>query len=160
MFENPRRGRRARNVTTNAPKILDLKSPSEQVFSRKLPLGAPEKGNVIPLTAVASTASAISTCVHFCSVETTRLQILSTKIRAFCSAFWRNSSAMFTLKNPDSSSSFSSVPVSATFICLPDAQNAGMPISLWHRHFIFPDVHFRGSAFFRIWKDINLSYSL
>ena len=61
-----------------------------------------QRGNVIPLSAVASTASAISTCVHFCSVETTRLQILSPKIRAFCSAFWRNSSAMFTLKNPGS----------------------------------------------------------
>ena len=44
MFENPRRGRQARNVTTNAPKILDLKSPSEQIFSRKLPLGAPVFG--------------------------------------------------------------------------------------------------------------------
>ena len=43
MFENPRRGRQARNVTTNAPKILDLKSPSEQIFSRKLPLCAPDK---------------------------------------------------------------------------------------------------------------------
>ena len=43
MFENPRRGRQARNFTTNAPKILDLKSSSEQIFSRKLPLGAPEK---------------------------------------------------------------------------------------------------------------------
>ena len=42
MFENPRRGRQARNVTTNAPKILDLKSSSEQIFSRKLPLGAPD----------------------------------------------------------------------------------------------------------------------
>ena len=42
MFENPRRGRQARNFTTNAPKILDLKSSSEQIFSRKLPLGAPE----------------------------------------------------------------------------------------------------------------------
>ena len=41
MFENPRRGRQARNFTTNAPKILDLKSSSEQLFSRKLPLGAP-----------------------------------------------------------------------------------------------------------------------
>ena len=41
MFENPRRGRQARNFTTNVPKILDLKSPSEQIFSRKLPLGAP-----------------------------------------------------------------------------------------------------------------------
>ena len=41
MVENPRRGRQARNFTTNAPKILDLKSSSEQIFSRKLPLGAP-----------------------------------------------------------------------------------------------------------------------
>ena len=42
MFENLRRGRQARNFTTNAPKILDLKSSSEQIFSRKLPLGAPD----------------------------------------------------------------------------------------------------------------------
>ena len=41
MFENPRRGRQARNFTANNPKILDLKSSSEQIFSRKLPLGAP-----------------------------------------------------------------------------------------------------------------------
>ena len=33
MFENPRRGRQARNLTTNVPKILDLKSSSEQIFS-------------------------------------------------------------------------------------------------------------------------------
>ena len=31
-FENPRRGRQARNLTTNVPKILDLKSSSEQMF--------------------------------------------------------------------------------------------------------------------------------
>ena len=43
MFENPRRGRQAINFTTNAPKILDLKSSSEQIFSRKLPLGAPDE---------------------------------------------------------------------------------------------------------------------
>ena len=47
MFENPRRGRQARNFTTNVPKILVLKSSSEQIFSRKLPLGAPEKIVVI-----------------------------------------------------------------------------------------------------------------
>ena len=41
MFENPRRGRQARNLTTNVPKTLDLKSSSEQIVSRKLPLGAP-----------------------------------------------------------------------------------------------------------------------
>ena len=33
MFENPRRGRQARNFTTNVPKILDLKSSSEKIFS-------------------------------------------------------------------------------------------------------------------------------
>ena len=43
MFENPRRGRQARNFTRNDPKILDLKSSSEQIFSRKLPLGAPDE---------------------------------------------------------------------------------------------------------------------
>ena len=43
MFENPRRGRQARNFTTNVPKILVLKSSSEQIFSRKLPLGAPDQ---------------------------------------------------------------------------------------------------------------------
>jgi len=42
MFENPRRGRQASNFTTNVPKILDLKSSSEQIFSRKLPLGVPD----------------------------------------------------------------------------------------------------------------------
>ena len=33
MFENPKRGRKARNFTTNVSKILDLKSSSEQIFS-------------------------------------------------------------------------------------------------------------------------------
>ena len=33
MFENPRRGRLARNFATNVPKILDLNSSSEQIFS-------------------------------------------------------------------------------------------------------------------------------
>ena len=43
MPENPRRGRQARNFTTNVPKILDLKSSFEQIFFRKLSLGAPEE---------------------------------------------------------------------------------------------------------------------
>ena len=43
MFANPRRGRQARNFTTNVPKILDLKSSSEQIFSEKLTLGAPDQ---------------------------------------------------------------------------------------------------------------------
>ena len=34
MFENARRGRQARNFTTNVPKILDLTSSSEQIFSK------------------------------------------------------------------------------------------------------------------------------
>ena len=33
-FENPRRGGQARNLTTNVPKILDLKSSSEQILSK------------------------------------------------------------------------------------------------------------------------------
>ena len=41
MFENPRRGRQARSFATNVPKILDLKSPSQQIFFRKLSLGDP-----------------------------------------------------------------------------------------------------------------------
>ena len=41
MFENPRRGKQAKDFTTNVPKILDLKSSSEQIFFRKLSLGAP-----------------------------------------------------------------------------------------------------------------------
>ena len=41
MFENPRRGSQARSFTTNVSKILDLKSSSEQIFFRKLSLGAP-----------------------------------------------------------------------------------------------------------------------
>ena len=45
MFGNHRRGRQARNFTTNVPKILDLKSSSEQIFFRKLSLGATEEGD-------------------------------------------------------------------------------------------------------------------
>ena len=42
-FENPRRGRQARNFSEKDPKILDLKSSSEQIIFRKLSLGAPVK---------------------------------------------------------------------------------------------------------------------
>ena len=41
-FENPRRGRQARNFSENDPNILDLKSCSEQIIFRKLALGAPD----------------------------------------------------------------------------------------------------------------------
>ena len=50
MFENPRRGRQARNLTTNVPKILDLKSSSEQIFSencRWVPLNEDNARKVI-----------------------------------------------------------------------------------------------------------------
>ena len=33
MFENPWKGWQARNYTTNVPKILNLKSSREQIFS-------------------------------------------------------------------------------------------------------------------------------
>ena len=48
-FENPRRGRQARNFTTNVRKILALKSSSEQIFFRKLSLCAPGKGVIVLL---------------------------------------------------------------------------------------------------------------
>ena len=41
MFETPRRDKEARNFTTNVPKILDLKSFSEQIS-----LGSP---NILPV---------------------------------------------------------------------------------------------------------------
>ena len=40
MFENTRRSRQARNVTENDPKILDLKSSSEQIIP-KIVVGCP-----------------------------------------------------------------------------------------------------------------------
>ena len=43
MFENPRRGRQARNFTTNVPKILDRKIVFRTDIFRKLSLGAPEE---------------------------------------------------------------------------------------------------------------------
>ena len=36
----------ARNFTTNVSKILDLKLSSEQIFSRKLSLGAPDESHI------------------------------------------------------------------------------------------------------------------
>ena len=71
MFENPRRGRQARNFTTNVPKILVLKSSSEQIFSRKLPLGAPDgrygkKGHMFLILSLRSLESSyLVICVVF-----------------------------------------------------------------------------------------------
>ena len=50
MFENPRRGRQARNFEKNVLKISDLKSSFEQIFSEKLSLGAPDHSHVKLLT--------------------------------------------------------------------------------------------------------------
>ena len=53
MFKNPRRGRQARNCATNVPKILDLKSSSEQIFSenwRWVPLTTQLMGRPAPLS--------------------------------------------------------------------------------------------------------------
>ena len=49
MFENPRRGRQARNFTTNVSKILDLKSSSEQIFSKNCPWVPLIMGRTVPL---------------------------------------------------------------------------------------------------------------
>ena len=46
-FENSRRGT---NFSENDPKILDLKSSSEQIIFRKLSLGAPDKVSPIQNT--------------------------------------------------------------------------------------------------------------
>ena len=51
MFENLRRGRQERNFTTNLPKILDVKSSSEQILS--------ENCRWVPLKKALVSASAI-----------------------------------------------------------------------------------------------------
>ena len=55
MFKNPRRGRQARNFTKNVPKILDLKSSSEQIFSenwRWVPLNIAGVGPCMEATSI------------------------------------------------------------------------------------------------------------
>ena len=69
MFENPRRGGQARNFTTNAPKILDLRSSSEQIFSRKLPLGAPV-GSSLHIFQHGSSLSLENVCDSWCMHQT------------------------------------------------------------------------------------------
>ena len=66
MFENPRRGRQARNFTTNASKILHLKSSS-----RKLPLGAPAQCRAVVELQSSQLSTAVArrlkpyTCIFF-----------------------------------------------------------------------------------------------
>ena len=68
MFENPRRGRQVRNFTTNVPKILDLKSSSEQIFSRKLSLGAPDTSSIFELNHKRITLFFIDLALEECRV--------------------------------------------------------------------------------------------
>ena len=89
MFENPRRDRQARNFTTNVSKILDLKSSSQQIFSKNwrwVPLMVPEnwtlsvyqqKWHAIPEISVKagvnSNPAFVNSCifaVHPCSADT------------------------------------------------------------------------------------------
>ena len=58
MFENPRRGRLARNFTTNVPKIVDRKSSSEQIFS--------ENCRWVPLKNQSSLLHFTYFHIHFC----------------------------------------------------------------------------------------------
>ena len=61
MFENPRRGRQAKHFTKNVPRILGLKSSSEQIFFRKLmSLGTPAHQQQ-PYSVLRSTAWSCST---------------------------------------------------------------------------------------------------
>ena len=73
MFENPRRGRQASNFTTNVPKIIDLKSSSQQIFFRKLSLGAPEylvscpEFTILNWTSIQELVWALSDLRSYCS---------------------------------------------------------------------------------------------
>ena len=68
-FENPRRGRQARNFTENDPKILDLKSCSEQIIFRKLSLGAPESRQLRCKTAAESFKGSTSAFASRCNLD-------------------------------------------------------------------------------------------
>ena len=65
LFENPRRGMQARNFTINVPKVLDLKSSSEQIFFRKLSLGAPALCSLYPALKVNISAEENLCCIFF-----------------------------------------------------------------------------------------------
>ena len=67
MSENPRRSRQTRNFTTNVPKILDLKSSSEQIFFRKLSLGAPDN-NVLVITIIIILLAVLNFLLHIFDV--------------------------------------------------------------------------------------------
>ena len=74
-FENPRRGMQARNLTTNVPKILDLKSSSEQIFSKNC--------RWVPLNSVTTVTGA----------GKTKLSNRLFRERFFCCCFFSQSAA-------------------------------------------------------------------
>ena len=68
MYENPRRGRQARNFLTNVPKILDLKSSSEQIFSenwRWVPLSEKLQQSVWILIFFSTLFWWYTVCLHY-----------------------------------------------------------------------------------------------
>ena len=65
MFENPRRGRQARNFTENDPKTLDLKSSSEQIIVVGCPCGNFEETQVAPRMTATDTNFIASLRMHF-----------------------------------------------------------------------------------------------
>ena len=67
MFENPRRGRQARNFTTNVPTILDLKSSSPNRYFLKIVVGCPWRLFTILLILYKR-----SSCTHDCRAYSDR----------------------------------------------------------------------------------------
>ena len=65
MFEVTRGGRQAINFKTNVSKILDLKLSSEQIFFRKLQLGAPDIASANMTPVVQKVDSAIHRIKHY-----------------------------------------------------------------------------------------------
>ena len=85
MSENPRRGRQARNLTKNVPKILDLKSSSEQIFFRKLSLGAPAVSQAVEeLSMRLLQSNAFFHCCHFSGLPRVHLHSLKIPLLGHC----------------------------------------------------------------------------
>ena len=99
-FENPRRGRQARNLSENDPKILDLKSSSEQIIFRKLSLGAPDyqcgtgecctsRGQCYYWRSSQRSPAIVGIVVSFLVVITIIVSIMQCSCCACCPAYYR-----------------------------------------------------------------------
>ena len=99
MFENPRRGRQARNFTTTVPKILDLKSSSEQIFSKTLSLGAPDKGAQVNRQNFSSTLSWQTLTVFVPKVHCDGKTTLICSSKVIGSPFTNKNPHIFKLQN-------------------------------------------------------------